>query len=207
LKQWCHLKGINYPPQYFTDIQAAEELEDILNTLGDPRYSNWLNIRLLKRIVKLTNIPKARKLINAYEECLHSKKASEVKQFLGTRYINPDHASKVLAKVNGGNSEKLFVSKLMKYCEYLEDTILETSNGSVNIADFSDGCLTIKCIIPMYCLLHAYKMAERNYLRFRHLHIQYIEIEPFPKLFGLRLKPTKESLSSLSSSTSQCMSI
>ena len=60
--------------------------------------------------------------------------------------------------------------------------------GSVTATECQPGCLQITCVIPIHCALHAYEMAKTNFLKFRQFHIQYIEIESFPKVFALNFQ-------------------
>ena len=73
-KRICALRGTDCPQDFRKQMQGAETLDDILDILEKPNYCNWLNIRLLKRIVKITEIPEAQNLVDAYEKCLYSKK-------------------------------------------------------------------------------------------------------------------------------------
>ena len=66
------LRGADCPQDFRKQMQGAETLDDILDILEKPNYCNWLNIRLLKRIVRLTEIPEAQSLVDAYEKCLYS---------------------------------------------------------------------------------------------------------------------------------------
>ena len=71
LKSACIQRGTLLPSEFKQQIKAAVALDDLLDVLDNPMYCNWLNIRLLKRIVKNVNIPEAKHLIQAYEECIY----------------------------------------------------------------------------------------------------------------------------------------
>ena len=55
-KKMCALRGHGCPPDFRKQMQAAETLDEIMEILEKPTYCNWLNTRLLKTIVKLTEI-------------------------------------------------------------------------------------------------------------------------------------------------------
>ena len=179
----CALRGANYPQDFRKQMQGAETLDDILDILEKPNYCNWLNIRLLKRIVKSTDIPEAQSLVDAYEKCLHSKKVSEVRQYFRRIYFDPQYFSQIQAKINK-HGEMLVVSDLIKLCEMLESD-LKFPEGSVIAINCDSGCFKFVCIIPVQCASHAYRMARENLYKFRKFHIQYLEIEPFQKLYAL----------------------
>ena len=183
-------------------MQAAETLDDILDTLEKPNYCNWLNIRLLRRIVRLTEIPEAQSLLDAYEKCLYSKKVSEVRPYFKSIYFDPKHFSKVEAKINE-HAEMLVVSDVIKFCQMLESD-LKFPEGSIIATDCDSGCFILTCIIPVQCASHAYKMARENLFKFRKFHIQYLEIESFQKLFAMSHHISKDL--ALSSST-KCKTI
>ena len=199
-KRICALRGANdFPQDFRKQIQAAETLDDILDILENPVYCNWLNIRLLKRIVKLTEIPEAQSLLDAYEKCFYSKKVSEVLPYFKSIYFNPMHVSIVKAKINK-DAEMLVVADVVKFCQMLE-TDFKLPEGSVIATDCDSGCFILTCIIPVQCASYAYKMANENIFKFRKSHIRYLEIEPFEKLFARIHCMSKPSNLPVSSST------
>ena len=122
LKNACIQRGTLLPSEFRQQIRAADNLDDLLDALDNPMYCNWLNIRLLKRIVKTINIPEAKHLIQAYEECVYSRKVSEVMTYLSPRYFNPSHVSLVNTKILR-SSANLKVADILKYCERLESNM------------------------------------------------------------------------------------
>ena len=183
LKNACLQRGTKLPSEFKERIKAAVQLDDLLDALDNPMYCNWLNIRLLKRIVKKINIPKAKDLIQAYEECVYSRNISEVMTYFDQSCFNPSHVSKVNAKIVRSFTN-LKVADIIKYCETLECN-MGVYAGAVTATECQPGCLQITCVIPIHCALHAYETAKTNFLKFRQFHIQYIEIESFPKVFAL----------------------
>ena len=190
LKRACIQRGTLLSSDFKQRIKAANELDDLLDALDNPMYCNWLNTRLLKRIVKTIDIPEAEHLIQAYEKCVYSRKVSDVMGHFDLRCFNESHVSLVLAKINT-TLESLTVADIVKYCQKLEQN-MDVYAGSVSAAKCQPGCLQITCVIPVHCALHAYETAKSNFLKFRQFHIQYIEIESFPKVFALRFSIIKE---------------
>ena len=192
LKNACLQRGTKLSSEFKQQIKAAVELDDLLDALDNPMYCNWLNIRLLKRIVKTINIPKAKHLIQAYEECVYSRNISEVMTYFDQSCFNPSHVSLVNAKIVRSFAN-LTVADIIKYCERLECN-MGVYAGSVTATECQPGCLQITCVIPIHCALHAYEMAKTNFLQFRQFHIQYIEIESFPKVFALNFSVKENDL-------------
>ena len=183
LKNACIQRGTLLPSDFKQQIKAAVELDDLLDTLDNPMYCNWLNIRLLKRIAKSIDIQEAKCLIEAYENVVYSRKVSEVETYFHSDYFKTAHVSLVNAKIVR-SFESLTVADVVEYCERLESN-MGVYAGSVTATECQPGCLLITCVIPIHCALHAYETAKTNFLIFRQLHIQYIEIESFPKIFAL----------------------
>ena len=195
LKNACIQRGTLLPSEFKQQIKAAVELDDLLDALDNPMYCNWLNIRLLKRIVGTINIPEAKNLLQAYERCVFSRKVSEVMTYFDKRCFNPSHVSLVNAKIVT-SFKSLTVSDIIKYCERLESN-MGVYAGSVTAIECQPGCLQITCVIPIHCALLAYKMAKTNFIKFRQSHIQYIEIESFPKVFALKFSRKEDDKSTI----------
>ena len=194
LKNACIQRGTRVPSEFKQQIKAANKLDDLLDVLDNPVYCNWLNICLLKRIVKTIDIPEAKNLIQAYESCVYSRKVSDVEIHFHSDYFKPSHVSLVNAKIMKSFT-KLTVADIIKYCERLESN-MGVCAGSVTATECQPGCLQITCVIPLHCALHAYETAKTNFLKFRQSHIQYIEIKPFPKVFAVNFQSYLNTLTS-----------
>ena len=193
-------RGTRLPSEFKQQIKAANKLDDLLDVLDNPMYCNWLNICLLKRIVKTIDIPEAKNLIQAYENCVYSRKVSDVEIHFHSDYFKPSHVSLVNAKIVRSLTN-LTVADIIKYCERLESN-MGVYAGSVTATECQPGCLQITCVIPIHCSLLAYEMAKTNFLKFRPFHIQYIEIESFPKVFALNFQSC---LNTQTSGTYECV--
>ena len=194
LKKACIQRGTPLPSEFKQRIKAAVELDDLLDVLDDPVYCNWMNIRLLKRIVKTIDIPEAEHLIEAYEKCIYPREVSTVRKYFNSSCFNPTHVTFVKAKINR-KIEKLTVGEIVEYCQQLESD-MGVYSGSVTATECQHGCVEITCVIPVHCALHAYETAKTNFLKFRQFHIQYIEIKSFPKIFALNFHTTENELMS-----------
>ena len=190
LKKACIQRGTLLPSDFKQQIKAAIQLDDLLDVLDNPLYCNWLNIRLLKRIVKAINVPEAKQLIQVYEECVYSRKVSDVQKYFRSDYFKQSHVALVKTKINV-LFKTLTVADIIKYCQELEND-MGVCTGSITATECQPGCLQITCVIPIHCALHAYEMAKTNFLKFRQSHIQYIEIESYPKVFAMKFS-TEES--------------
>ena len=185
LRNACIQRGSQLPTEFKQQVKKAVAVDDLLDVLDSNRlYCNWLNIRILKRIVKMIDIQEAKYLIQCYEKCVYSKKVSDVATYFRSEYFKESHVSLVNTKIVE-STENLTVADIVKYCEKLECN-MGLYAGSVTATGYQPGCLRITCVIPMQYTLHAYLTAKANFLQFRQFHIHYIEIELFPKIYALK---------------------
>ena len=193
LKQNCTSRTAGYPEDFRKKMEAAEQLKDILAILEEPSYCNWLNIRLLKRIVMLTEISLAQRLIKAYEESLHSRKVLDVTPYFRLMFFDQNQFSKVEAKINK-NVEKITVLDVIDFCQKLESD-LKLPEGSFVTAGCNTGCFKINCVIPAQCAFYVNETVKKSILKFRKLHVQYLEIESFKRHFCCKFTGSSLSLS------------
>ena len=174
----------------------GDSLQDLFNILSNTPFCNWLNIHILKDMAKVSDISEATQIINDFEKCVYSKKCSEVMQYISEQYINPDHYSKVVAKLNI-NAGHITVNDLIKYLDKLE-SILQLPHGLSTVVDIKEGCVEIYFIIPCDYCLHTYEMAKRRSFKLRSLNCQYITIGVFSVIYVTNLITTPKAKSSIS---------
>ena len=186
-----------------TNITVLRELFDLLSKTP---FFTWLDITILKRIARVAQVPKATQMIKIFEECVHSKRCSEVECYLKKQYINPSHLACVVAKYNK-HSENLIVADLISYCRKLE-TISGLQPESGVLIKYERGCLEICYFIPMHYCSSAYENARNNYFKFRLIQLQYLQIKDFSKIHAVNMsekeKESTECLVESGSSISYC---
>ena len=186
------------------NLQSTTNLEEIFDLLSDSQFCTWLEIRILKCMAKVANVPEATSMLSIFEECVHSRRCSEVGTHFKKRYINPDHLTLVVAKLNK-NAEDVIVSDLIKYC-YKQESLLQLPSESITLVGSNTGCLEVHMVIPCYCYLHAYELAKRCFFKLRPFNVQYLQIGTFSKVYTMNLTETIEAKSFLAeiSSESNC---
>ena len=187
-----------------SDVRKAPDLEETFDLLATSPFCTWLELRILKRMAKVANVPEAMDMIKVFEECVHKRKCSEVKPYFKKQYINPDHLTLVTAKLNQ-NPDNLIVSDLINYCHKLEGICGIPAESSTPISS-KEGCLEISFAIPTYCCLHAYEIAKSNFFQLRPIHIQYLQIGMFPRIYavGQEISTDDSFLKWISSSFDKC---
>ena len=187
-----------------SDVKKAPNLEETFDLLTTSPFCTWLELRILKRMAKVADVPEAIDMINVFEECVHKRKCSEVELYFIKQYINPDHLTLVEAKLNK-NANDLIVSDLINYCHKLESICGIPAESSIPIRS-EEGCLEICFAIPTYCCLHAYEIAKSNFFKLRPIHIRYLQIGKFPRIYavGQKMSTDNSFLKWISSSIDEC---
>ena len=194
LKSACKRDG-RLSNELKNSLASTNTLGEIFDILSNTPFCNWLDIRILKSMGTVADIPEATQVISTFENCVYSRKCSEVIKHFRKQFINPDHLTKVIAKFNK-HADCLVVAKLIKYCQMLE-SVLQVPSESNTLVDSEIGCLKVSFVIPKYCYLHAYEILKRRFLKLRPFNIQYLQIGDFPKLYTTNLIKITEAKSLL----------
>ena len=183
------------------NLQSTVSLEEIFDLLSDSPFCTWLEIRILKCMAKVAGVAEATSMLSIFEECVHSRRCSEVGAYFKRKYINPDHLTLVVAKLNK-NAENVIVGDLIKYCHKLE-SILQLPSESITLVGSNTGCLEIHMVIPCDCCLHTYEVAKSCFFKLRPFNTQYLQIGTFTKVYTMNLAETMEAKSFLADMSSQ----
>ena len=163
------------------DLQFTTNLEEIFDLLSNSQFCTWLEIRNLKCMAKVADVPEATSMLSIFEECVHSRRCSEVGTYFRAKYINPDHLTLVVTKLNK-NPEDMIVRDLIKYC-YKQESLLRLPPESVIPVSSNTGCLEIHMVIPCYCHMYAYEVAKSCFYKLRPFNVQYLQIGTSPKIY------------------------
>ena len=194
LKSACKRDG-RLSNELKNSLAYTNTIREIVDILSDTPFCNWLNIRILKSMGTVAEIPEATQVISTFEKCVYNRKCSEVIKHFRKKFINPDHLTEVTAKFNK-YADCLVVAKLIEYCQKLE-SVLQVPSGSNTVVDSDIGCLKVSFVIPKYCYLHAYEVLKCRFLKLRPFNIQYLQIGDFPKLYTTNLIKITEAKSLL----------
>ena len=186
-------------------LTSVNSLEEIFDILSNSPFCNWLEIRILKSMAEVADIPEATSMLNIFEECVHNRKCSEVEAHFAKKFINPEYLSTVITKLNK-NAENMIVADLIEYYHKLE-SVLRLPPELTTLVGSNAGCLEIHIIIPCYCCINAYEVAKCRFFKLRALNIQYLQIGIFPKVYAtnvIKAMETKRILDDISSSHDVC---
>ena len=197
LKSICMFRGAPLPKEFKQQIKEAQGLDDILDVFDNPLYCNWINVHLLKRIAKNIDNQQAEELIQSYENSVYSRKVSDVKQYFPICFAEKT-VSQIEVEINK-HHENLIVKDILECCKEMEN-VMDIYTGAASATGSRPGCLKITIVIPVHCSLYAFKMVKNRIIKLRQFHIQYVEVESFPKVFCLG---TENNLVHVSSDTPQ----
>ena len=136
-------------------VRSAKTSDELLITLEEFPDSNWLDTRLLKALVNGSRLSGAENLIKAYREFLSSKKLSEVLSEFPKSKIKESYITKICVKIDV--SKDITIGDLFRYCNILEDVILNLGKRVLRIKDIKKGCLEISLSSTQHSFI-AYKV-------------------------------------------------
>ena len=186
-------RGVQLPNDLHKSIKAAEDLDALLDLLADSEYWNWVDLRLLEALVTSSSIQEAEILIQKYKEAIFPRKLSDILDKLPLPQ-QKDHkvayTTKVGTKIQKEPNE-VTVGDLSHYCNILEAVIMDINSGSCVLEHLDNGCLEIHWFIPVHYAFHAYKSALNNRHKFHDIHLEYLQIEPYPPVYDpFTIQPT-----------------
>lgn len=171
------------------DLESASTLKIMFNLLSKTHFCTWLEIRILRSMASVSNVPEAIQMIDIFEKCVYHRKCSEVMQHFKKPYINPNHYKLVEIKLNK-NADHMVVADLIKFCHNLESIVKQHKSSALVYA--KTGCLKLCLVIPKYWHLHIYEAVSSRFLKLRPFNIQYIQIETLPRVCVTDLTRTAE---------------
>ena len=186
-------RGVQFPDDLHQSIKTAQDLDTLLDLLSDSQYWSWVDLRLLKSLTMSSGIHEAKVLVSKYKEVIFSKKLSEVldKMFMPQqKKYKEAYTTRVGSKIEKDPNE-ITVGDLSRFRTTLEKVIMDINNGSCVLENLDTGCLEIHWLIPIHCRFHAYKSALNNRHKFCDIHLQYLEIKPYPPIYDpFTIQPT-----------------
>ena len=187
-------KGVQFPDKLTENIISAQNLGVLFNVLVIFKYWNWADLRLLEALVISSDIHAAKVIIDQYKKIYFPMKLSELLDKLHITPHQKEHRNAYTAKVASKIDKEpgdVTVGDLSHNCSKLETVIMDINNGSCVLENLGTGCLEIHWLIPTHCRFHAYKSALNNCHKFCDMHLQYLQIEPYPPIYDpFTIQPT-----------------
>jgi len=175
--------GVQLPNDLYQRIEAAQKLDDLLDTLSKSQYWHWIDLRLMNVLIFSSGIRRAKELVDKYKAFTYPKKLSEVLDLSQReKEIKEAYTAKVSSKLEI-EPDKITIEDLSKRWVKLETLILAIPFGTSAFESTSPGCLQITWLIPIQYKFHAYKSAMSNRHKFHQIHLQYLQFESYPPIY------------------------
>ena len=174
--------GAQLSPDMVQKIKAANNLNSLLDTLAESPYWSWIDLRLLEGVVIASGSSVAINLLRSYQNGVFSKKLLEVLPSIPNKEVKDAYYSKIVSKIKK-DLEEITVSDLLKFQSELETVIMDLKNGTCALARIEEGCIEIHWFVPTHSIDHAYKSACLKRHKFCTLHLQYLQIGTYRKIY------------------------
>ena len=174
--------GAQLSPDMVEKINTTKNLNSLLDTLAASPYWSWIDLRLLEAMVTASGSSVAKDLLTKYRNAVFSKKLLEVLPSVPNKEIRDAYYSKIVSKIQK-DLEQVIVSDLLRFKSQLETVIMDITTGTCALARIEDGCIKIHWFVPIHCIAHAYKSACLKCHKFCTLHLQYLQIGTYGKIY------------------------
>ena len=158
--------GIKLSTETLDKIEKAEDFDDLFLILCRTPYWNWMNIRILEKMVG--DCPPAQELIDEYKSKVHSRKLKDVLSDIPILDIPINEYTKVEAKCNKDFNEVTIKDIAQQWNEIeIKFDVKEV----MLLQSISKGCAEICWLLPNELVDHAKKFAtpklfpEMQYLK------------------------------------------
>ena len=163
-------------------IESSNNFNALLDTLVKSPYWSWIDLRLLNAIVVASESRTALDLIEAYKNQVFSKRLIEVIKCIPDKKVNDENYDKITSKYDK-SLEEITINDLLKLTFDLETIIMGLKSGTCALASIVKGCIEIHFFIPIDYVDHAYNAASLKRHIFRTLHLQYLQVGAYEKIY------------------------
>ena len=174
--------GAQLLPDMVQKIKASKDVNALLDTLAKSPYWSWIDLRLLEAMVTASGSRVAKDLLTSYQNGIFSKKLIELLPSAPNKEIKEVYYSKIVSKIKKGLGQ-ITVFDLLKFQTELETVIMDIKIGTCALARIEEGCIEIHWFVPTHCIDHAYKSAFLKRHKFCTLHLQYLQIGTYRKIY------------------------
>lgn len=179
--------GIKLPEQLVAQIYCTNNTDALLDVLVSSPYCSWIEIRLIKAIVRSSGIPKASLLLENYESAVFSMKLIDVLPNNPNTEIKEVYYSKIVAKLDK-EADSMTVSDLLEFRSQMETVILDIGQGECILDHIEQGCIQVHFYVPTDCVARAYHSASGRHHYCAKMKLIWIQIESFDVIHA---SPTK----------------
>ena len=150
--------GISLAQDTLDKIKKAENFDDLFDALCDTPYWNWMNIRMLEKMVG--DCMPAKQLINQYKSEVYSRKLKDVLSEIPTLKIPTDKYTEVKVKWKKDFNE-LTVKDIVEQWNEIEKRF--NVQESILLQSIIEGCVEICWLLPNDLVEHAISSVTTNH--------------------------------------------
>lgn len=144
--------GANLPDSLVDKIKATDNLSKLFDVLASSSYWNWINIRILKKMVGVSRVEEAKKLIDKYQGAVFSRKLSTLLEQIPKLEIPADYYSQIKQKWKKSLDE-VTVQDLVTHWSKMEK-MFDVKEPTLLLKNVVDGCVEVYWLIPTVLLHH-----------------------------------------------------
>jgi len=146
-------KKNNLPTAFLDKVIATKTLNDLLALIISSPYCNWMNVRLLEKMVAFSCEVEAEQLITKYKKIVFSKKVKDVLQYIPNLEVSKDYYIKVREKWKK-DLEDITVEDIANHWVQLE-SIFAIDKNEILLNNLIKGCVEINWFISINLVSHA----------------------------------------------------
>ena len=175
--------GVQLSPDMTQKVSTTNSLIVLLDTLALSPYWSWIDLRLLQAIVVASGSTVAKNLLISYKNAVFSKKLMDVLSEVPSKEITDEYYTKIISKFDK-KLEEITIFDLLKKKSQLETGIVGLKKGTCALAHIGEGCIEIHWVIPTDYIDRVYKAATLNHYKYDTIHLQYLQIGAYNKIYN-----------------------
>ena len=145
--------GASVPEELVVKIQTSDNLNELFDVLASsPPYWNWINIRILTKMVCVSGVDEALELVERYKQEVFSRKLSMLLEQIPDTKIPPDYYTLVEQKWNR-RLDEVTVQDLVTHCSNMEE-LFKVKEPTLLLRKVVEGCVEIHWLIPTHLVNH-----------------------------------------------------
>jgi len=172
-------RGVKLPKQLETEIQNAQNIDMLLDSLVVTPYWSWIDVRLLQAIVRASNIPQAIQILKNYKSAVFSRKLIDMLPNIPSKEIKEKYYDKIVTKLEK-DASNMTVADLLEFQTELETVIMDIGKGTCALDNIKSGCIEVHWFIPTHYVDSAYQSASTRCHIFNEIHLLWLQIAHYP---------------------------
>ena len=175
-------RGVKLSKQLETEIQCAQNIDMLLDTLVVSPYWSWIDVRMLQAIVRASNIPQALQILKNYKSAVFSRKLIDLLPNIPSKEIKELYYTKIVTKLEK-DASNMTIADLLEFQTELETVIMDVGKGTCVLDNIKPGCIEVHWYIPTHCVDSAYQSASTRCHMFNEIHLLWLQIAHYPVIY------------------------